>query len=299
MKKSSHFPGILLILLPAACIFSACNQGSVHQELTLFSPDSSIHIRCGISDSLAGQFQYSVWFHDREIIRPSGLGIDMTGMDPLSNNLRIITARNDEVRETWDRVWGKRRSVTNHYKQLVLEIRETRKPKRLININFRVYNDGVALRYEIPVQKGLDTLVLTNDRVGFRFTADHAAWATFWNTFHLSQEMEFRKSKLSDIKPGNIIGTPLLIHAGDNAWVALLEANVTDWACSGLIADPDHEFALLSRPSWLPDDSTVVVRTSSQRFSPWKVMMIADQPGRLVESDILQNLNEPCALNDV
>ena len=297
MKKSSQ-PGILLILLSVTYIISACNRGSVHQEVSLYSPDSSIQVRCGISDSLDGQFQYSVWFHGREIISPSGLRIDLAGTKPLINNLSIKGTWNEEVRQGWDRVWGKRKSVVNHYNKLVLELQETKKPKRLINIHFRTYNDGVALRYEIPVQQGLDTLVLTNDMTGFRFTADHEAWPAFWNTFRLSQEVEFKKSKLSDIKPGNIIGTPLLVHAG-NAWVALLEANVTDWACSGLIADPDHNYALLSKPSWLPDDTTVVVRTRSQRLSPWKVIMIADQPGRLVESDILQNLNEPCALKDV
>ncbi len=298
MNKSSYFTGTKIVLILVVFINSACKPGSGHKEVTLFSPDSSIQVRCGISDSLDGQFQYSVWFHDREIISPSGLKIDLAGMKPLSHNLSISNTWNEEVHQEWDRVWGKRISVVNHYNKLVLELRETREPRRLIHIYFRIYNDGVALRYEIPVQKGLDTLVLTNDMTGFRFTADHDAWPAFWNTFHLSQEVEFKKSKLSDIKPGNIIGTPLLIHAGD-AWVALLEANVTDWACSGLIADPDHEYALLSKPSWLPDDTTVVVRTRSQRLSPWKVIMIADQPGRLVESDILQNLNEPCALKDV
>jgi alpha-glucosidase len=143
----------------------------------------------------------------------------------------------------------------------------------------------------------MDSIVLTNDKVMFRFPSNHEVWAAFWNTFHLSQEVEFTKSKLSDIKPENIIGTPLLVNAG-STWLALLEANVTGWTCSGLTAG-DEPNSLISKPSWRPDDTTVVVRTTDQRLSPWKVVMIADSPGKFIESDIIQNLNEPCALDDV
>jgi len=297
MKHANIIPAILAML--AISLMLSCKRGSARREVNLYSPDSSIRVTGGIVDSLADQFQYSVWFRDREIIKPSGFGIDLKGMTPMGSNLRLVTSRDGTVHETWDRVWGKRRTVTNQYNQIVLELQEKVQPKRIINLYFRVYNDGVALRYEIPVQKGLDTLVISNDSFGFRFQGDHTVWAAFWNTFHLSQEVEFTKSKLSDIRPSDIIGTPLLIQAADDIWMALMEANVTDWACSGLTADPEHEYTLLSRPSMLPDDTTVIVRTAAQRLSPWKVVMIADQPGGLVESDILQNLNEPCAIQDV
>ncbi len=177
-------------------------------------------------------------------------------------------------------------------------MQETVRPRRKINLYFRAYNDGVGLRYELPVQRGMDSIILTNEKIDFSFTDNHTVWAAYWNTFHLSQEVEFTKSKLGDIKPQNIIGTPLLVQT-NAAWVALLEANVTGWACSGLTADPDRANTIISRPSWLPEDTTIVVRTASQRFSPWKVIMIADQPARFIESDLLQNLNEPCALKDV
>jgi alpha-glucosidase len=296
MKKSFSF---LPVLLAGILVLISCNRQEKQQELSLSSPDSLLRLTVCFPDSLSGAVQYSVNFHGREIIMPSGIEIDLKDAEPINGNLEIVAHRKNEANEKWERVWGKRKSVTNHYNQLTLELRETERPRRQINLNFRVYNDAVALRYEIPVQKGLDSLIITNEKIGFRFAGNHTMWAAFWNTFHTSQEKEFVQSELSDIKPGNIVGTPLLIKAGDSAWVSLLEANVTDWACSGFIADTTRKNALLSRPSWLPKDTTVIVRTAAQRISPWKVIMVADHPGQLVESDILQNLNEPCAIEDV
>jgi len=286
-------------ILAGCLIFLSCNNQHKIGKTTVFSPDSSLQVICSINDTLSDQLQYSVLFHQKEIIRPSGFELDFKNMGPIKSNLRITNIRNQAVNETWDRVWGKRKTVANHYNLLVVELQETVRPRRLVNLYFRVYNDGVAIRYELPVQKGMDSILLSNEKIAFSFPDNHTVWAAFWNTFHLSQEKEFSKVTLTDIKPGNIIGTPMLVKAGDNAWVALLEANVTNWTCSGLTADPDRQNTVISRPSWLPDDTTVVVRTAEQRLSPWKVMMIADQPAGLIESDILQNLNEPCALEDV
>jgi alpha-glucosidase len=296
MKKSFSF---LLLILAAIPALTSCHKTHKQEDLVLSSPDSLVQLRVSLPDSLSGVLQYSVKFNGSDIILPSGIEIDLKDAKPIRNNLEILNLKRNEVNEKWERVWGKRRSVTNHYSLLTLELRETVRPRRLINVHFRVYNDAVALRYEIPVQKGLDSLVITNEKIGIRFTGNHTIWAAFWNTFHLSQEKEFVQSTLGDIKTGNIIGTPLLVKAGEKAWISLLEANVTDWACSGLMADTAKINALVFRPSWLPKDSTVVVRTTAQRFSPWKVIMVADRPGRLVESDILQNLNEPCAIDDV
>jgi alpha-glucosidase len=287
-----------LLLMATTLIMMSCQSMQKNSIATVYSPDSTLQVKCIISDSLADKLLYSVSLNNMEIIRPSGFELDFKDMEPIKSNLKITNVRNETVNENWDRVWGKRKTVTNHYNQLVVELQETVKPRRLINLYFRVYNNGVAIRYELPMQKGMDTIVLANEKIAFNFTANHTVWAAFWNTFHLSQEVEFTKSKLSDIKQGNIIGTPLLVNTG-NTWVALLEANVTDWACSGFTADSGNVNSVISRPSWLPDDTTVIVRTATQRLSPWKVIMIADQPARLIESDILQNLNEPCALDDV
>ena len=133
---------------------------------------------------------------------------------------------------------GQAKTVANHYNELDPGTSRNCKAPAA----HQSYTSGFitmllhfAMKYRF--RRDLDSLVITNEKIGFRFTGNHTIWAAFWNTFQLSQEKEFVQSSLVDIKPGNIIGTPLLVKAGDSAWVSLLEANVTDWACSGLMAD--------------------------------------------------------------
>jgi alpha-glucosidase len=297
MKAFSCLFLCVLLAWAGSWLLLSCNNPVVIREANVFSPDSALRVQCMIADSLENGVVYSVWYKGTRILRPSGFELGIAGMEPFRNDLCIREVRHESVNETWERVWGKRKTVANRYNQLVVELQETVKPRRQVNLYFRAYPDGVALRYEIPVQQGMDSLELTGDKITFAFTDDHTVWAPYWNTFQLSQEVEFTRSALHDIRPENIIGTPLLVKAGEH-WAALLEANVTEWACSGLTADPDMPYALVSRPSFRPDDTTVMVRMKKQRLSPWKVMMVADYPGRLIESDILQNLNEPCAIED-
>ena len=297
MKKK---PGFLLVFIALFVLAGACGKNEKNIVFTLYSPDSLIQVKCQVMDSLDGVLQYSVDYRNKALILPSAIEVDPAGAPAIKNHFRVVNSSTLTINEPWNRVWGKRREVMNRYRELKVELQETAKPRRKFNVYFRAYDDGVGIRYEIPVQQGLDSIVLSNEKIAFRFKDDHTVWAAFWNTFHISQEKEFLKSKISDIKePGNIIGTPLLVKAGDSAWVSLLEANVTDWNCSGLTVDRNLPNTLVSRPSWLPHDTTIVLRTKNQRLSPWKVIMIADHPGKLVESDIVQNLNEPCAIKDV
>ena len=298
MKKTGSLLHILPICL-GVLLFASCNKDIQNKSVSLFSPDSTLRVDCRINDSLSNCFQYSVWFNNAGVVNPSGFELNFKNQEPFRNNLKIVNTRTEVVNEKWDRVWGKRKTAVNHYTQLIVEIQETVKPQRKVNIFIRAYNDGLAIRYELPVQEAMDTIVLTNEKIEISFPGNHTVWASFWNTFHLSQEKEFDKVTLNDIKPENIIGTPMLVKASENSWVALLEANVTGWACSGLTAVADKPNTLVFRPSRLPDDTTVAVKTADQRFSPWKVMMIGSEPGKLIESDIVQNLNEPCALDDV
>lgn len=289
---------VIIKLLSLAVLFSTCTKKPADNLVSVTSPDSLLKVTCYTVDSLSGQLFYTISYNGNALLNPSGFELQLQSQPAIRNNLKITGISYASINENWQRVWGKRKNVINRYNQVTIDLKETTAPRRKLKLYFRAYDDGIALRYELPMQKGIDSIVLANEKIRFAFTGNHPVWATYWNTFHLSQEVEFIPSKLDDIKNSNIIGTPLLINTG-NAWVALLEANITGWPASCLTADSDRPHTIMWKPSPLPEDTTVAVRTRDQRLSPWKVIMIADNPGKLIESDILQNLNEPCAIDDV
>lgn len=128
------------------------------------------------------------------------------------------------------RMSGKCKSVDNHCNELRLLLVEANPPHRQLELIFRAYNDGVAFRYFLPQQPGIGEFRLTSERSEFHFAGDYVAWAADYGGFVSHQESEFNKIRLNKISPSQIFEVPLLIKADQSVWVALTEANLTDWA---------------------------------------------------------------------
>src|SRR5581483_5936492 len=96
----------------------------------------------------------------------------------------------------------------------------------------------------------------------------------------------------------SLLGLPLLAELPGVGWLAVVEANLTDYAGMYLAHDPGGGAALTTRLSPRPGEPGVAVRAALPHESPWRVIMVADRLGRLVESDLMLNLNAPCALDD-
>jgi alpha-glucosidase len=83
--------------------------------------------------------------------------------------------------------------------------------------------------------------------------------------------------------------------------MAITEADLTNWAGMYLrkkgISGDGKDVSLVSDLSPLPD-GTGKVRVVPGSASPWRVMMIGNTPGKLVESQLVNNLNDPCAIDD-
>src|SRR5512133_1637456 len=140
------------LLFSCLAVLYSCSEQDISMIASVSSPDSIIGVKF-ICDS-SGRMAYSISYQQKEIILPSNIALDFKSMPTIQNNLKIVNVTTDSVNEKWERVWGKRKQVTNRYNQVKVELQEIKKPRRKLNLYFRAYNDGVAIRYELPAQKG-------------------------------------------------------------------------------------------------------------------------------------------------
>lgn len=236
----------------------------------------------------------TVMFDGTAVVADSPLGIEMDNGVELSKGLKLISSSTSAVDETYRMPYGTTGDIRNACNETALSFMDS--DGRLMDVIVRAYDDGAAFRYAFPAQNGLESFGITGEKTAFDFDGDHSYWGLHLNKFTTSYETDYTAATLKNITPGELIGLPLLVKAGEKAWVAVTEANLTDYAGMYLSGSTDKSNRLTAVLSPHPDSSGVCVHARAPRSTPWRVLMIADNPGRLVESNIILNLNEPCAI---
>jgi alpha-glucosidase len=239
---------------------------------------------------------YRVTFRDREVVANSRLGVEMVDGVVLGGPCTISGVEEKTVLQEYVQVTGKRRAVVARGVEVVVRLRELAPTRRTWEVVLRAHDDGAALRYRFPRQEGWDALAIKQERTEFRFPAEARAFALPLNGFTTSYEKRYAVKLVKDLPKNWLLGLPLLVEAGGGRWAAVTEANVTEYA--GLYLAPAGDGLLASRLSPLPTEPGVAVRHELPHVSPWRVVMLGDHVGRLVESDLVLNLSEPLALSD-
>jgi alpha-glucosidase len=278
-------------------------SAALSSSAELRSPDGRIVVTVGIKERLepypsGRRLYYSVAFRGTAILLDSPLGLDFADQAPLARDLAVEKETPRSFDTTWERVAGKSRQVRDHGNEITLDLVETAAPQRRLSVVFRAYDDGVAFRYVLPEQPGLGAFRLAAERTEFRFAGNHTAWAASYGSFTTSQEKEFDETTLGAITAGSIVGLPLLVRAGSDAFVAISESDLRNWAGMYLAGHGAAANTLVSTLSPRPDEPGVAVVGRTPHRSPWRVLMIADDPGRLVESNLVANLATPLQLKD-
>ncbi len=285
MKSSA----VAVMVIMAVISLYSCQNGT----LTVDSPDGEIHVSIETGGGTPG---YRIEYRDQEILGFSELGLTFRGLPALGPGMAVKGTRANSVNESWERIWGRNKMATDHYNELVIHMTNDTTSLKM-DLFVRAYDDGVAIRYHIPEQENIKDFELTADKTRFRFNGNHIVWAAQYGPFLSHQESEFMEGRLDDPSLQERCGLPFLLETGDKAWVAVTEANLTDWAGMYLRATGDHTLETVLAP-W-PDDPGLLVKSQAPRSSPWRMIMIGDSPGDFIESDIIANLNEPNALEDV
>jgi alpha-glucosidase len=282
----------------AALLLLASGRASAAPPVVVSSPDGRLRIefslrRRGDADAVP---HYCALFRNAEVVGYSRLGLDLGDGTTLGGPCELEGVETRSVSETYTQFPGKRRVVTAHGSEAVVHLRETGQPRRRWDVALRAYNDGVAFRYRFPAQDGWRTLVVAGERTMFAVPARARAYALPLNGFTTSYEQRYQVRRAGDLPRDWLLALPLLLEEPGGVWIAVTEANVREYA--GMYLAPAGDGLLAAQLSPLPKERRVAVRAALPHVSAWRVVLVGDRIGRLVESDLVLNLSEPCALKD-
>ena len=270
------------------------------------SPNGEMKLTFTLRDSKP---YYSVSFRGKPVIKPSRLGYELHNAENLLEGFTQTGEKTSTFDETWTPVWGENKTIRNHYKELLVNLIQE-KTGRVMNLRFRVYDEGVGLRYEFP-QEGskLNYFVVKEECTEFALTGDHIAW---WIPGDYdTQEYEYSRSRLSEIRPlfkkkvtdnasqtsfsETGVQTSLQLKTDDGLYINLHEAALVNYPAMHLNLDDKN---MVFR-SWLTPDAQGIkgyLQTPCQ--SPWRTIMITDDARKVLSSHLILNLNEPCKIKD-
>ena len=251
---------------------------------------------------------YSVAYKDRPVVKPSTLGLELNGQSNLMDGFEVVKTSTSTFDETWQPVWGETKDIRNHYNELLVELRQPA-TDRYMNIRFRVYDEGMGLRYEFPTQKNLIYFVIKEEHTQFAMIGDHTAW---WIPGDYdTQEYDYTESRLSEIRgllekayTSNLsqtmfsntgVQTSLQMKTDDGLYINLHEAALVDYSCMHLNLDDKN----MVFESWLtPDAQGNKGYMQAPCHTPWRTVMVSDDARDILASKLILNLNEPCKLED-
>lgn len=282
---------------------------------TVKSPNGNVSVKFSLDN---GRPVYEVSYKKRAVVKPSYLGLELAktkhaskGMEETSLMDGFVVAKTDTSTfdETWKPVWGETATIRNHYNELAVTLNQPA-TKRNIVIRFRVYDDGMGLRYEFPQQEELNYFVIKEEHTLFAMAGDHKA---FWIPGDYdTQEYETVESKLSEIRglmksaitPNSSqttfsptgVQTSLQMKTDDGLYINIHEAACVNYATMHLNLDDKN----MVFESWLTPDAQGYKGYIQTPFNtPWRTVIVSDDARDMLSSNLILNLNEPCALDDV
>jgi alpha-glucosidase len=290
------FTRAALFLVPA---FLAAQSTAV-----VTSPDGNLKMTFQTRGA-TGQLTYSVMFRGKPLIDDSALRLDLEGQHPLGTEVRIAQQTPSTVDETYRLVTGKSSTVRNHYNALRIDLEENGENRRNLSIEARAYDDAVAFRYIVPEQRPIREFRLKKEATEFRISKEAITYALVLPNYRTMYESEYIKLNASAFANKNglsnrvLIGLPLLMNVPGVAWMAITEADLRDYSSMYLVnpspAWGGHWFESQLAPG---DDPDIVVSGSLPHHSAWRVLLIGDEPGRLIESNAITSLNPESEIKD-
>jgi alpha-glucosidase len=289
--KSDYFKRVLIaggLFVIMSGFGVSRTAGDSAGALRVTSPDGSVEV---VFSLRRGAPHYRIDYKGRPLILPSALGFTFRNKAPLLDGFVIGSAETGSYDETWHPVWGQRSEICNKYNELRIVLSQEKSGGREMAVVFRVYDDGLGFRYEIPRQRGIEDFEIMSEKTQFAFAGDHSVW--YIPADLDSYEYLYRHAPLSKVKA---VATPVTMETEDGLCISVHEAALTDYPEMTLSAVWGRDLVLESNLAPWPDG--VRVKGKTPLNTPWRTVQIAESAGALIESSLILNLNEPCVIED-
>ncbi len=256
---------------------AACGSHSTSEPVAT-SPDGRIKVSV---QTEGGQLSYSISQDSEILIVPSKLGFELMGGNILGDNTEILSVTHSSHKETWETVWGESRLIEDNHNSMIVHTAH-------LDVEFRVFNDGVGFRYIFPDDLG--EFRIREELTEYKFArADHKIW---W--MPRSEPYYEAYGNHTTFDEIDCAYTPVTITGADGRFYSIHEAALLDFAKVNLVGS-DASTLKTSLTKW--SDGTGVYVTDT-RTTPWRTIIITDRAGGLIESHLMLNLNEPCKIED-
>ncbi len=270
--------GLAILLLPMLAL-----------AVEVTSPDGEIVVDVNLAAD--GKPEYSLRYGEESVIAASRLGLRFRDHAGIESSLRQAATKRHTSDSTWELPWGERRTVRDHYNELLVSFTSTEGPARSFGLRVRVHNDGVGFRYEVPEQDYYTELDIVDELTEFRVPLDATAYwipGRGWNRY----EHLYRTTPADEIV---LAHTPVTLRLASGTHVSLHEAALRDY--SAYVLDQRRPGVL--QTNLAPRSDGVRVKTRTPFVTPWRTIQVSPDAIGLLNSDLILNLNEPNVLGDV
>ncbi len=255
-----------------------CNLLSAREKC--LSPNSRIKLNIELVNN---RFFYSIDFDNQNLIKPSGLGLKMHDREKLTE-FNSISYEYLSFDETWTPVWGQFSKIRNQHNEILVNLSNDEDE---LHIRFRVFNDAVAFRYEYP--SDADFIKIVSEETYFEFADNFDCW-WIWADYNTLEKLYYN----TKLDSASHVAAPFTLKTDNDIYLSILEASIDNYSSMTLIKTGKYTFKV----NLVPWSDGFLVKTPAPFVSPWRVIQIAPNPGGLLESQVIYNLNDPPEEND-
>ena len=273
---------------------------------TISSPNGRLTLKAYVS---TGRPTYELFYRGQAVVKPSHLGLEIDNFPSLLTDFEVASVDSSSFDETWKPVWGEKSAIRNRYNELVVCFRERKSPSRDMVVRFRIYDEGVGFRYELAPQPQLNNVIVKEERTQFAMTGNHMA---YWIPGDYdTSEYDYQITRLSEIRQrmpkavtpnatqspigSTAVQTALLMKTDGGLYINIHEAALVGYSAMHLVL---NDTTMVFQSCLTPDAVGRKAYIRCPFNTPWRTIMVSDDPRTLLDAKLTLNLNEPCKLED-